>query len=223
MAGCGTAGRAGAVTTAAPAAELLIPGSALQARVEELGTELAEHLSGGKEPPILVGVLKGSTPFLADLVRSMHMDLEVDFMSISAYGDSGGHSGVVRIIKDLERDIDGRDVVIVEDIVDTGLTLNYLRTTLTQRGARSLMAITLLDKVARRIVPVALEQKGFEIPDVFVVGYGLDFQGRYRNLRDIFAVRDIARLANDPYLLVDGLFGPREGAEARPPSPVGTD
>jgi hypoxanthine phosphoribosyltransferase len=211
------------VTTAAPAAELLIPDSALQARVEELGGELARHLSGGTEPPVLVGVLKGSTLFLADLVRSMHMDLEVDFMSISAYGDSGGHSGVVRIIKDLERDIDGRDVVIVEDIVDTGLTLNYLRSTLTQRGARSLMAITLLDKVARRIVPVALEQKGFEIPDVFVVGYGLDFQGRYLNLRDIFAVRDIARLANDPYMMVEGLFAPREGAEARPRSPVGTE
>jgi hypoxanthine phosphoribosyltransferase len=212
MVGCGPAGGTGAVTTAAPAAEQLIPDSDLQARVEELGGELAEHLSGGKEPPVLVGVLKGSTLFLADLIRSMHMDLEVDFMSISAYGDSGGHSGVVRIVKDLERDIAGRDVVIVEDIVDTGLTLNYLRTTLTQRGARSLMALTLLDKVARRIVPVALEQKGFEIPDVFVVGYGLDFQGRYRNLRDIYAVRDIARLANDPYLLVDGLFAPGEGA-----------
>ena len=223
MGGCGPAGGTWAVTTAAPAAELLIPDSDLQARVEELGRELAEHLSGGEEPPVLVGVLKGSTLFLADLVRSMHMDLEVDFMSISAYGDSGGHSGVVRIVKDLERDIAGRDVVIVEDIVDTGLTLNYLRTTLTQRGARSLMAITLLDKVARRIVPVALEQKGFEIPDVFVVGYGLDFQGRYRNLRDIYAVRDIARLATDPYLLVDGLFAPREGAEARPRSPVGTE
>jgi hypoxanthine phosphoribosyltransferase len=207
------------VTTAAPAAELLIPDSDLQARVEELGSELAEHLSGGKEPPVLVGVLKGSTLFLADLVRSMHMDLEVDFMSISAYGDSGGHSGVVRIVKDLERDIAGRDVVIVEDIVDTGLTLNYLRTTLTQRGARSLMAITLLDKVARRIVPVALEQKGFEIPDVFVVGYGLDFQGRYRNLHDIYAVRDIARLANDPYLLVDGLFAPAKGPRPRPDHP----
>jgi hypoxanthine phosphoribosyltransferase len=221
MAGGRAAG--GTVTTAAPAAELLIPDSSLQARVEELGSELAEHLSGGEEPPVLVGVLKGSTLFLADLVRSMHMDLEVDFMSISAYGDSGGHSGVVRIIKDLERDIDGRDVVIVEDIVDTGLTLNYLRSTLTQRGARSLMAVTLLDKVARRIVPVALELRGFEIPDVFVVGYGLDFQGRYRNLSDIYAVRDIARLANDPYLLVDGLFAPREGAEPRPRSPVGTE
>ena len=213
----------GVVTTAAPAAELLIPDSNLQARVRELGKELTEHLSGAQEPPVLVGVLKGSTMFLADLVRSMHMDLEVDFMSISAYGDSRGHSGVVRIIKDLERDIDGRHVVIVEDIVDTGLTLNYLRSTLTQRGARSLMAVTLLDKVARRIVPVALELKGFEIPDVFVVGYGLDFQARYRNLRDIFAVRDIARLANDPYLLVDGLFAPREEAEGRPRSPVGTE
>jgi len=211
------------VTAAVPAAELLIPGDRLQARIHELGRELTQLLETGEEPPVLVGVLKGSTLFLADLVRAMHMDLEVDFMSISSYSDSRGHSGVVRIIKDLERDIDGRDVVIVEDIVDTGLTLNYLRSTLTQRGARSLIAITLLDKAARRIVPVELELKGFEIPDVFVVGFGLDFQGRYRNLRDIFAVRDIARLANDPYLLVDGLFAPHEGSETRRRSPVGTE
>jgi hypoxanthine phosphoribosyltransferase len=211
------------VTEAVPVAELLIPGDRLQARIHQLGRELTGHLKGGQEPPVLVGVLKGSTLFLADLVRAMDMDLEVDFMSISSYSDSGGHSGVVRIIKDLERDIDGRDVVIVEDIVDTGLTLNYLRRTLMQRGARSLIAVTLLDKAARRIVPVELELKGFEIPDVFVVGFGLDFQGRYRNLRDIFAVRDIARLANDPYLLVDGLFAPHEVSEAPRRSPVSTE
>jgi hypoxanthine phosphoribosyltransferase len=216
-------GGTGAVTAAVPAAELLIPGDALQARIHELGRELTDRLATGEEPPVLVGVLKGSTLFLADLVRAMDMDLEVDFMSISSYSDSSGQSGVVRIIKDLERDIVGRDVVIVEDIVDTGLTLNYLRSTLTQRGARSLIAITLLDKAARRIVPVELELKGFEIPDVFVVGYGLDFQSRYRNLRDIFAVRDIARLANDPYLLVDGLFAPPQSSEGRPRSPVGTE
>jgi hypoxanthine phosphoribosyltransferase len=211
------------VTEAVPVAELLIPGDRLQARIHQIRRELTGHLEAGEEPPVLVGVLKGSTLFLADLVRAMHMDLEVDFMSISSYSDSGGHSGVVRIIKDLERDIDGRDVVIVEDIVDTGLTLNYLRKTLTQRGARSLIAVTLLDKAARRIVPVELELKGFEIPDVFVVGFGLDFQGRYRNLRDIFAVRDIARLANDPYVLVDGLFAPHEGSEAPRRSPVSTE
>jgi hypoxanthine phosphoribosyltransferase len=211
------------VTPAIPAAELLISRDSLRARIRELGRELTERLASGREPPVLVGVLKGSTLFLADLVRSMHLDLEVDFMSISSYSDSGGQSGVVRIIKDLERDIEERDVVIVEDIVDTGLTLNYLRRTLIQRGARSLIAITLLDKAARRIVPVELELTGFEIPDVFVVGYGLDFQGRYRNLRDIFAVHDIARLANDPYLLVEGLFAPDGSSQARPRSPVGSE
>ena len=101
----------------------------------------------------------------------------------------------------------GRDVLIVEDIVDTGLTLNYLRKTLRQREPLSLKAVTLLDKVARRIVPVQVEHTGFEIPDVFVVGYGLDFQGRYRNSPSILAVRDVAKLANEPLVLVDQLFG----------------
>ena len=184
----------------------LIEAVALQRRVEELGREMSRDLAGAETPPMLVGVLKGSTLFLADLVRAMAMELEVDFISISSYGEAGGGSGVVRIVKDLERDVSGRDVVIVEDIVDTGLTLNYLRRTLGERGPGSLRAVTLLDKSARRIVPVDLEYSGFEIPDVFVVGYGLDFQGRYRNVPDILAVKDIAKLANDPLLLVDPLF-----------------
>jgi hypoxanthine phosphoribosyltransferase len=181
------------MTASVPAAELLITAAELKARIHELGLELAERLAPADDPPVLVGVLKGSTLFLADLVRAMPIDLEVDFMSISSYGDSGGQSGVVRIIKDLERDVDGRDVVIVEDIVDTGLTLNYLRSTLTQRGARSLMATTLLDKVARRIVPVALELRGFEIPDVFVVGFGLDARHRASGKRPIPAGRRLVR------------------------------
>ena len=185
-------------------AEVLIGGDELQARVAELAGELDAALDRD-EPPVLVGILKGSTLFFADLVRHLEADVVIDFMSISSY--SSGGSGVVRILKDLDEDVAGRDVVIVEDIVDTGLTLNYLRRTLLGRGARSLRTVTLLDKAARRIVPVPVEHRGFEIPDAFVVGYGLDFQGRYRNARDILAVNDIARLANDPLALVPALFG----------------
>lgn len=187
----------------------LIEAVELQRRIAELAREMDEDLAGRK-PPVLVGVLKGSTLFLADLVRAMEIELEVDFISISSYGDAGGGSGVVRIVKDLDRDVSGRDVVIVEDIVDTGLTLNYLRRTLLERAPASLRAVTLLDKSARRIVPVDLEYSGFEIPDLFVVGYGLDFQGRYRNVPDILAVKDIAKLANDPLLLVEPLFADGE-------------
>lgn len=187
-------------------AEHLIDARDLKARISELAREMSRDLQHCDSPPVLVGVLKGSTLFLADLVRQMDVELEVDFISISSYAESGGGSGVVRIVKDLEKDISGRHVVIVEDIVDTGLTLNYLRRTLTERGPASLRAATLLDKSARRIVPVDLEYAGFEVPDVFVVGFGLDFQGRYRNIPEILAVKDIARLANDPLLLVEPLF-----------------
>lgn len=142
--------------------------------------------------------------FLADLIRAMPADVAVDFMAISSY--SSNEATQVRIVKDLEHDITGRDVVIVEDIVDTGLTLTYLKRSLVERGPRSLCTVTLLDKSARRIVPVEVEHIGFDIPDVFVVGYGMDFQGRYRNTPDLYAVKDLARLANDPLLLVPGLF-----------------
>lgn len=187
-------------------AELLIDRASIARRIDELGTEFAE-LFGEGQPPVLVGVLKGSAMFLADLIRAMDIDVVVDFMSISSYSQSG----VVRIVKDLDEDIRGRDVVVVEDIVDTGLSLNYLRKTLTQREPKSLRAVTLLDKTARRIIPVPLEFSAFEIPDVFVVGYGLDFQGLYRNAADILAVRDLARLANDPRLMVAQLFGLKNG------------
>lgn len=184
--------------------EVLVTASDLRDGIGRLANELSDLYRSAAAPPVLIGVLKGSTLFLADLVRGMDLDVEVDFMSISSYGESG----VVRIVKDLERDIGGRDVIIVEDIVDTGLTLNYLRKSLLQRGPASLRAITLLDKLARRIVPVPLEHRVFEIPDVFVIGYGLDFQGLYRNSADILAVLDLAKLANDPLMLVDQLFGP---------------
>lgn len=185
-------------------ADVLIPRTALRSRIAELGTELTPHFHI-REPPVAIAILKGSAMFLADLIRSMDIDIEVDFMSITSYG-SGGGSGVVRIVKDLDTDITGRDVVIVEDIVDTGLTLTYLRRTLGQRGPRSLRAVTLLDKAARRIIPVDLEHRGFEIPDVFVIGYGLDFQGRYRNVPEILQVNDLARLAGDPGMLTGELF-----------------
>jgi hypoxanthine phosphoribosyltransferase len=191
------------VTTAGPLAEVLIDRESLRTRI----AELAGELDGSLSEPVFVSVLKGSTLFMADLVRAMETPVEVDFLSISAY--AGGRGGVVRIVKDLDHSVEGRDVVIVEDIVDTGLTLNYLRQTLTQRGAASLRTVSLLDKAVRRIIPVSVELVGFEIPDVFVVGYGLDFQGLYRNVPDILAVRDIARLANDPTALVGALFGAR--------------
>jgi hypoxanthine phosphoribosyltransferase len=190
----------------AAAAEILITRNELARRTRELADEVSAPFGNGADPPVLIGVLKGSTLFLADLLRAMPVDAAVDFMSISSYDASAPQSGIVRIVKDLEEDIGGRDVVIVEDIVDTGLTLTYLRRALGERGPRSLRAVTLLDKAVRRIVPVELEHRGFEIPDVFVVGYGLDFQGRYRNVPDILAVRDLARLANDPSLLVPVLF-----------------
>ena len=192
---------------APPAAEVLIDRAALHARIHELATELTGG-SGATDPPVAIAILKGSALFLADLIRAIEIDVEVDFMAITSYAASGRHSGVVRIVKDLDTDITGRDVIIVEDIVDTGLTLTYLRRTLGERSPHSLRAVTLLDKAARRIIPVALEHRGFEIPDVFVVGYGLDFQGRYRNVPDILQVNDLARLANDPELLADQVFTP---------------
>jgi len=188
-----------------PLAEVLIERQALQQRIRELAGKLDAELAGSE--PVFVGVLKGSTMFMSDLVRAMRVTVSIDFLSISAYAGGGGGGGVVRIVKDLDQSVEGRDVVIVEDIVDTGLTLNYLRNTLAQRGAGSLTTVSLLDKAARRIIPVPVEMVGFEIPDVFVLGYGLDFQGLYRNVPELLAVRDIARLANEPTALVDSLFG----------------
>jgi hypoxanthine phosphoribosyltransferase len=200
------------VVNGLPAVEVLISRSELAERVNELGRQIPPLYADAAEPPVLTGVLKGSTMFLADLVRAMGIDVNIDFMAISSYSPSGEHSGLVRIVKDLDISIEGRDVLIVEDIVDTGLTLNYLRKTLTARGPKSLRAVTLLDKAVRRIVPVELEFSGFEVDDVFVVGYGLDFQGLYRNVQGLLAVRDLPRLANDPTLLVPSLWpSPRHG------------
>jgi hypoxanthine phosphoribosyltransferase len=195
--------------------DLLFRADEIRSRVAELGGELSEAHADKKDPPILVGVLTGSTLFLADLARSVSIEVAVDFMSISSYSETSAGSGVVRIVKDLDLDIVGRDVVIVEDVVDTGLTLAYLRRSLLERRPSSLTTVTLLDRAVRRIVPVPLEFSAFDVPDVYVVGYGLDFMGRYRNAPDIYAVRDLPRLTNDPDLLVDSVF---EGARERPAS-----
>ena len=186
-------------------AETLITADRLRARIDSLAEEIEAALTPRPDPLVLVSVLKGSTLFTADLARALTLDLQVEFMSISSYG-TAGRSGVVRIVKDLDLPVSGRDVLIVEDIVDTGLTLNYLRKTLGARSPRSLTTVTLLDKSARRIVPVPLEHAGFDIPDAFVVGYGLDFQGRYRNLPEVLAVTDLPRLANDPLAIAAELW-----------------
>jgi hypoxanthine phosphoribosyltransferase len=185
--------------------ETLISRASLHERIRSLASELADALPDDGVP-VAISILKGSTLFLADLIRAMDIPLEVDFMSITSYGGSNDSSGVVRIVKDLDTDISDRNVLIVEDIVDTGLTLTYLRRTLGERAPRSLRTVTLLDKAARRIIPVPLEHKGFEIPDVFVVGYGMDLDGRFRNVPDILAVKDQARLGSDPSLLADAVY-----------------
>jgi len=178
---------------------VLFPREDIRRRVAELGAALTEDYAG--RTPVLISVLKGGSIFLADVFRVMLVPLRVEFMSISAYGGASGPSGVVRILKDLDRDIGGEDVLIVEDIVDTGLTLSYLMSTLRSRQPRTLEVCTLLDKAVRRIAPLGIRHVGFECPDRFVVGYGLDHEERYRNLPDIVAV-DPETLAADPDLLI---------------------
>ena len=151
---------------------------------------------------VLIAVLKGAVPFLADLVRHLRVVPMVDFLAISAYAPETGR---VRIVKDLDLDVFGRDVVLVEDIVDTGLTLTYLLRELRGRGARSVEACTLLDKSVRRIVPTPVRFTGFDIGDEFVLGYGLDFAGRYRNL-DRVVTGDLDLLRADPDAYVGPLF-----------------
>jgi hypoxanthine phosphoribosyltransferase len=151
----------------------------------------------GREP-VFVTVLKGGAMFLADLVREIDLRLETSFMAISRYGDAEESLGRVQILLDVEIDIAGRDVILVEDIVDTGLTSRYLLSALRARGPASVELCALLDKTARRIVPLTPRYAGFGCPDAFVVGYGLDFQERYRNIPDILQVDDLDALRADP-------------------------
>ncbi len=178
---------------------LVLTPEAIEQRVDELGAEITRDYAD--RSPILISVLKGSTFFLSDLVRRINLPLRLDFIAISSYGE-GAHSGVVRILKDLSMSIEGEDVILVEDIIDTGLTVTYLLATLQARRPRTLEVCGLLDKSVRRIIEVPLKYKGFDIPDEFVIGYGLDFQGRYRNLRGIIGVRDMDQLSADPDALV---------------------
>jgi hypoxanthine phosphoribosyltransferase len=167
--------------------EVLLTGDEVQARVVELGAQLAADYKG--RDPVLVSVLKGSIIFLADLVRAMPIPLSIDLMEVSSYGASTETSGQVRILKDLSSSIEGREVIVVEDIIDTGLTLNYLLRYLHDKGPASIRICCLLDKPARRLAPIEIDYRGFTIPDRFVIGYGLDYGERYRNLPYVGVLR----------------------------------
>ena len=160
--------------------EVLVPSDDLQRRVAELGAEISRDYEG--RDLVMIGVLKGAVLFIADLMRQLTVPCEVDFMAVSSYGSSTDSSGVVRILKDLEAPIEGRDVLIVEDIIDSGLTLQYLLRNLKARNPASLEACALLTKPERRRVELPIRYVGFEIPNRFVIGYGLDYAQRYRNL-----------------------------------------
>lgn len=177
----------------------LISSDELRAGVERLARELSEAYDDGV---VLVAVLKGSLPFLADLVRGLTILPVIDFLAISAYAEGTGR---VRLVKDLEVDLYGRDVVLVEDVVDTGLTLTYLLGELRRRQPRSLEVCALLDRTAQRIVPTPVRFRGFEIAGEFVLGYGLDYAERYRNL-DRVVTADLDLLRDDPDAYVSALF-----------------
>ena len=167
--------------------EVLIDQDSLQRRITELGEEISSDYAG--RDLLLVGVLKGAVFFMADLMRALTVPCEIDFMAISSYGAATDSSGVVRILKDLDINIDGRDVLVVEDIIDSGLTLSYLMRNLEAREPASLEICALLTKPDRREIDVPVRYVGFEIPNKFVIGYGLDYAERYRNLPDIGVLR----------------------------------
>ena len=163
--------------------EVLITEDEIHAKLAELARRVESDYAGN--PPLLVGVLKGAVMVMADFARELKMHVEMDWMAVSSYGASTESSGVVRILKDLDTEIAGRDVLIVEDIIDSGLTLSWLRANLESRGAASVKILALLRKPEAAKVEVDVEYVGFEIPPAFVVGYGLDFAEKYRNLRAI--------------------------------------
>ena len=160
--------------------EILITEEEIRDKVVELGQQITEDYRS--KYLMLLGTLKGAVPFIADLARAIELPLEIDYMAISSYGNSTQSSGVVRILKDLEGPVNQKHVLIVEDIVDSGLTLHYLMDVLRQRRPLSLRVCCLLDKGRERVKPVTMDYTGFQIPDRFVVGYGLDYAQRYRNL-----------------------------------------
>ena len=166
--------------------ETLVEAEELQRRISELGAEINRDYAGREL--VLIGVLKGAVLFLADLMRELTIPCEIDFMAVSSYGSATDSSGVVRILKDLDASIEDRDVLLVEDIVDSGLTLHYLLKNLRARNPRSLEVCALLTKPERRRIDLPIRYVGFEIPNRFAIGYGLDHAQRYRNLRYVAAL-----------------------------------
>ena len=160
--------------------EILISEQQIQAKVAELGKQITDYYRG--QTLLLLGTLKGAVPFIADLSRAIELPLEIDYMAVASYGASTHSSGIVRIIKDLEGPINQKHVLIIEDIIDSGLTLSYLIDLLNRRNPLSLRICTLLDKERERVKAVTIDYTGFTIPDKFVVGYGLDYAQHYRNL-----------------------------------------
>ena len=173
----------------------------ISARVAELGARIRSDYAG--KQPVLLGVLKGAVPFLADLARHLPPQVDIDFLGLTRFGSEGR----VGISVDSATSISGRHVLIVEDIVDTGLTLSYLRGLLETREPASLATVTLLDKRTRRILETPLEYRGFEVGDEFLLGYGLDWEGQYRNLSSLWAVLDLAGFQEDPDALAHRVFG----------------
>lgn len=160
--------------------EILITEEEIQAKCKEIGEQLTEEYRG--KFPLAIGVLKGALPFMADLLRHIETHLEMDFMDVSSYGSGTRSSGEVKILKDLDTQVEGRDVLIIEDIIDSGRTLQYLVDLFKYRKANSVKIVTLLDKPSGRKADIQADIIGFEVPDAFVVGYGLDYAERYRNL-----------------------------------------
>jgi hypoxanthine phosphoribosyltransferase len=173
---------------------VLLSAEEIDRRIAEMGEQIARDYAGEGKTPHAVCVLKGACMFLSDLIRAIPMHVSLDFIAVSSYGSSTTSSGEVRLNKDLDQSLEDRDVLIVEDIVDTGLTLSFLVDTFKRRGARTVRIAALLDKRARRKVDLVPDYVGFEIPDEFVVGYGLDYAERYRNLPFVGVPKDPAAL-----------------------------
>lgn len=178
----------------------MIAADDIRSRVGELGAAIAEDYQGRN--PVFVTVLTGSVLFAADLIRAVDEPVEIDFLALNRFGDGGR----ISVSMDVSRPIEDRDVVIVEEIVDTGLTLNVLRQMMQDRGARSVATVGLLDKTRRRVTEVPIEYRGFEVGDEFIVGYGLDWEGLYRNLPSMWAILDIEGFVKDPEILARKVF-----------------
>lgn len=168
--------------------DILFDEAQLVEKVKELGKKITEDYAG--EDLLVIGILKGANVFMGDLIRQIKLPINIDFMAVSSYGHSTESSGVVKINKDLDAEIENRNVLIVEDIVDTGLTLKYLAENLNSRGPKSLKICSLLDKPERRKVQITIDYKGFDIPDVFIVGYGIDYAEKYRNLPYVASLKE---------------------------------